>query len=395
MARKQRAGVEDRWHRTVRADDGSTRTEPSKDYGRGKRWRARYVDPEGRERSKSFDTKTQAQQWVNAEVITKVTIGTFIAPEAGKVTVAMVYKEWIKAQGHIAPRTLGTRKGAWSNRVEPEFGDSPLADVRSSKIKTWVASMADAGVGVPSIEQAFGVLRSVMALALEDNRIPRNPCDGVKLPKRNHSDRGYLSHQQVAALASEIEYLPEVPMFLALTGLRWGEMAALRVCDFDMLRRRVNVSRAVSEFNGLEWSTPKSHERRSVPFPSVLADDLAALMVGKGRDDLVFTSPTGGVLRGSNYRERFFGPAVAACQEADETFPTITPHDLRHTAASLAVSAGANVKAVQRMLGHARASMTLDTYADLFDDDLDAVADTLDAAVRSAAAYPLRTGASQ
>jgi integrase-like protein len=66
-----------------------------------------------------------------------------------------------------------------------------------------------------------------------------------------------------------------------------------------------------------------------------------------------------------------FTPAVQKCQKTDESFPTITPHDLRHTAASLAVSAGANVKAVQRMLGHAKASTTLDVYADLFDDDLD------------------------
>ena len=65
---------------------------------------------------------------------------------------------------------------------------------------------------------------------------------------------------------------------------------------------------------------------------------------------------------------------VRKAQKIDPTLPRITPHDLRHTAASLAISAGANVKAVQRMLGHASASMTLDTYADLFDDDLDAVA---------------------
>jgi integrase len=86
-----------------------------------------------------------------------------------------------------------------------------------------------------------------------------------------------------------------------------------------------------------------------------------------------------------------FELAVEKCRKADESFPSITPHDLRHTAASLAVSAGANVKAVQRMLGHAKASMTLDVYADLFDADLDEVADRLDAAIRSAA-YPLRTG---
>lgn len=122
-----------------------------------------------------------------------------------------------------------------------------------------------------------------------------------------------------------------------------------------------------------------------------LTDELSALMVGKARDELVFTDMRGGVLRNSNYRARVFTPAVAACQMTDPSFPTITPHDLRHTAASLAVSAGANVKALQRMLGHAKASMTLDTYADLFDADLDGVADSLDAAIRIAA-DGLRTG---
>jgi integrase len=105
----------------------------------------------------------------------------------------------------------------------------------------------------------------------------------------------------------------------------------------------------------------------------------------------VFTNARGGVLLATNYRTRIFGPAVQNCQKADETFPRITPHSLRHTAASLAVSAGANVKAVQRMLGHAKASMTLDVYADLFDDDLDVVADQLDTAIKSTA-DSLRTG---
>jgi integrase len=103
----------------------------------------------------------------------------------------------------------------------------------------------------------------------------------------------------------------------------------------------------------------------------------------------VFTDLRGGVLRNSNWRARVFEPAVLKCQKSDESFPSITPHDLRHTTASLAVSAGANVKAVQRMLGHTKASMTLDVYADLFDEDLDGVAERLDVAMRAAAA-PLR-----
>lgn len=74
----------------------------------------------------------------------------------------------------------------------------------------------------------------------------------------------------------------------------------------------------------------------------------------------------------------WFMRAVAEVRALDPTFPRVTIHDLRHAAGRLAVSAGANAKAVQRMLGHASAAMTLDTYADLFDDDLDALSDRLD-----------------
>ena len=315
-----------------------------------------------------------------------------MSQRAGALTLAEVYESWSASQGHISPKTAATRRSAWGSRVDPHWGGVAVVDVKTSAVKAWVAKMAGEGVGAPTIENAFGLLRQVLGAAVEDRRIPRNPCEGVQLPKRSHADRGYLSHAQVAALAGAVERQPEVVRFLAYTGLRWGEMAALRVQDFDMLRRRVNVSRSVTESGGLVWSTPNTHERRSVPFPAVLADELAALMVGNARDELVFTDLRGGVLRNSNWRARVFEPAVTKCQQADDTFPQITPHDLRHTAASLAVSAGANVKAVQRML--AKASMTLDVYADLFDEDLDDVAAILDAAIRSTA-DPLRTEVSE
>lgn len=113
-------------------------------------------------------------------------------------------------------------------------------------------------------------------------------------------------------------------------------------------------------------------------------------MIGKKPDDLIFAAPEGGVLRVSNWRRRVFNKAVKRLVAKDATFPVVTPHDLRHTAASLAISAGANVKAVQTMLGHKSAAITLDTYTDLFPDDLEAVAAALDAA-RMAAADALRT----
>jgi integrase len=112
-----------------------------------------------------------------------------------------------------------------------------------------------------------------------------------------------------------------------------------------------------------------------VPIPRGIADDLAVLLAGKAPDDLVFTAPEGGLLVLTNFRRRHFDQAAQSVG-----LDGLTPHELRHTAASLAVSAGANVKSVQRMLGHASAAMTLDVYSALFDDDLDAVAERLDKA---------------
>ena len=178
-------------------------------------------------------------------------------------------------------------------------------------------------------------------------------------------------------------------LLLAYTGLRFGEAAALRVGHVDMLARRATITEAVTEVNGRSvFGTPKNHQRRTVPLPRFLLDDLARLMEGREPDAFVFTAPDSGHLRLSNWRTRVFDPAVRAAGLVD-----VSPHDLRHTAASLAVGSGASIKDVQRMLGHASAAMTLDVYAGLFTESLDGVADRMEAIARAAAAS-LRPGAS-
>ncbi|WP_228515487.1 site-specific integrase [Agreia pratensis] len=164
---------------------------------------------------------------------------------------------------------------------------------------------------------------------------------------------------------------------LAYTGLRWGEAIGIRVGKVDFLRRRVQIDENAVRVGGrIVTGTPKTHERRSVPFPTFLADSLSADSLGKSRDDLIFGS--GEIhLQTPSSRDGWYEKAIRSAQAIDPDFPRVTIHDLRHTAASLAISSGANVKAVQRMLGHKSAAMTLDTYADLFDDDLDAVATAL------------------
>ena len=136
---------------------------------------------------------------------------------------------------------------------------------------------------------------------------------------------------------------------------------------------------SVSEVDGqgLVWTTPKDHEARSVPVPRFLVEALSTHISGKDRDSLLFPSHLGQPLRHRAERRAWFDAASEAIG-----VPGLTPHELRHTAASLAVSAQGSVKAVQRMLGHKSAAMTLDTYADLFDDDLDALAQRMDSLAR-------------
>lgn len=108
--------------------------------------------------------------------------------------------------------------------------------------------------------------------------------------------------------------------------------------------------------------------------PAFMLEELSVLRRDRADDDLVFAGPAAGYLPRPKSTRGWFAGAVKRAK-----VQTITPHDLRHTCASLAISAGVNVLALQRMLGHKSAKVTLDTYADLFDDGLDAVAVTLDA----------------
>jgi integrase len=177
-------------------------------------------------------------------------------------------------------------------------------------------------------------------------------------------------------------------LFLAYTGVRFGEMAALRVGRLDLMRRRATIAESVTLVRGVQtWGTPKGHERREVPIPRFLVDDLAAHVAGREPGALVFTAVKGGALRAQGFQRTVLTETAASLG-----LEGLHPHALRHTAASLAIASGANVKVVQQMLGHKSAIMTLDLYGHVFPDQLDEVGDHLDAAAR-AVVYPMCTRA--
>lgn len=157
----------------------------------------------------------------------------------------------------------------------------------------------------------------------------------------------------------------------------WGRATVLRVGRVDQsARRSLIVENAVNVNRRMVIGTPKTHESRSVVYPPFLAPAVEPACAGKGSHDL-FWGDGVSHLRPRNVVSSWFGAARKRGQVNDPAFPAMTPHDLGYTAASLAISAGANIKVLQRMLGHGSAAMMLDRYADMFEDDAGTVAGLL------------------
>ena len=339
-------------------------------------WRVRYrID--GRSTSKrGFTTRRDALAH-GAEIEVRKARGTYTAPTDGRATIGDLGPAWLSQQGHQKPSSLRVLEVALRLQVLPTWQSVRIGTIKPSAVRSWVAKLS-AHYSPTIVIRAHGILTGILDDAVGDRLIPSNPARGVKLPPKRRKPQVYLSHDQVWALADAAGDHAALILTLAYTGLRWGEAAALRVGDLDLLRRRVTVNENVVRVGGqIIIGTPKSNRARTVPFPAALVELLARQCEDKARRDLLFPAGHGGYLQQANSTRGWFPAAVTR-----SAVPRVTPHDLRHTAASLAVSAGANVKAVQAMLGHASAAMTLDVYADLFSDDLDRVAERLDQAIR-------------
>ncbi|MBJ8339998.1 tyrosine-type recombinase/integrase [Antrihabitans sp. YC3-6] len=353
----------------------------------GKRYRVRYRTPDRRQTDKrGFTSKRQAQDFAATVEVEKMR-GEYVPPKLGYIMVGEIGPTWLeRKKSDLKPSAYKSLETAWRVHVEPRWGGERLADVDLDAVERWIADLGRdktidgvkvKGKGATVVIRAYGVLAGVLDSAVKAKRLAKNPARGVEnLPRKQRKERIYLTHTQVDALATAAGDRQTLVLLLAYCGLRWGEAIGLRVKHLDLLRKRLVVSENAVQVNMvMHVGTPKSHVTRSVPIPDFLVVELARQCEGKARDDLVFPGRDGEHLRRSVSFTGWFTKAVEK-----SGIPRVTPHDLRHTAASLAVSAGVNVKALQRMLGHASAAMTLDTYADLFDEDLDAVGIALDKA---------------
>ena len=344
------------------------------------RWQARYRDPTGRERARNFTRKADAERFL-VQIESDKLRGQWVDPEAARIRLGDFAERWYASTVPLKPKTRSGYRSLLDSRILPYMGDLQLRQVDPIVIREWVAELQEDGLSASRIRQARNVLHSVFNMAVEGSMVLRNPVAGVKTPPVVSPPRRYLTAEQVGILADAMESPYDLlVLVLAYSGIRFGEAAALRRTHCDLEGSRLHISESLAEVAGqLHFGTTKTHRQRTVVLPATIRERLRVHLntPDPAPDDLVFTSPQGGPLRYSNFRQRHWTTATEKAGLAG-----LEIHELRHTAASLMINQVADPKLIQSQLGHSSISITYDVYGHLFPDRLDELASQLDELVR-------------
>lgn len=347
------------------------------------RWRVRFAKPDGKHTDKrGFKTKREANQFAATVEVDKAT-GSFVPYQAGLVTVSEVGKLWRASLVSDSVSWRERKESIYFKHVVPTWGHVKVKDVTPAGIQAWVTQQheGERPLAAKTIRHNLGVLQAVLDVAVSERRIMTNPArEKVRVPRAPVTEKVFLTAAQVHALGEEVpEFYKGFYWFLVSSGARFGEAAALRPMDL-LGGGLVRLRRAYSKAGQKSVLTDlKGHSLRTVAVPPAVEAELLKLAEGKPHDALLWEAPRkGGPLKPPS-PGHWLGAAVRRCHEADPTFPEhLGVHSLRHTAASLLISSGANVKVVQQQLGHQSATMTLDQYGHLLAHDLGRIAEAMD-----------------
>lgn len=345
----------------------------------GTRYRVYWKDLSGRQQGKVFSRLAEARSY-KRELEQRLETGSYTSPARGRITLRELWSDF-EATPHrpLAASTASLYRLQWRLHIDPALGDRRINSIEPGDVRRFIAQMEADGVGLSMIDSTFRLLRSMLSLAVRDRRISLNPASGIQPPRAVPKEMRFLNASEVNAIADCIapRYRALV-LTLAYTGVRIGEAAALRVRRVDLLHRRIEVLEAAAEVDGMRFvGETKTRQKRSVAIPAFLSDILAehiALYAATGPDALVFTSEAASPVSQHAFRRTFH----VACRKASVA-PVPRVHDLRHTAAALAISAGGHAKLVQDMLGHSSIATTMNVYGHLFDSLHADVAQKLDA----------------
>lgn len=324
-------------------------------------WQARWRDPDGRQRKRTFPRKTDADRFLVTVEADKLG-GRYVDP-ADRTTVVDYARRWAAARPHRPTTARRVSSLIETHTAGTRLGDRRLSAVLPSEVQSWATDRA-AVLGPLTLRNLVSLLRSIYASAVLDRLVASSPVVRVQLPRHERERVVPLTVEQVRALA---DAMPERNRAMILTqaglGLRIGELLALRVQDVDFLRRTARVEHQIAPGTRVR-SVPKTpRSRRTIPLPAIVGDALAAHLrrCPAGEDGSLFTTRTGGPYRHDYYGSIIFGAAVRRAGLPAGT----TSHDLRHHYASVLLAAGESVVAVAERLGHENATLVLKTYGHL------------------------------
>ena len=368
--------IDDLWYRRKRSASGDRI--PSKRYGRGKRWRVRWVDPATGQRHTAFFSKKAAAERHDAAMQADIARGQYVNPSDGKITVREYAEVWRKDQLH-RDTTSDMIERAFRLHINPTLGDIAMNQLRPTHVRSWVKARAQT-MANSTLHLVFSYLASMCRAAVQDKVIGSSPCDGVRLPQVERKDYFVPTPNQVHTAARELydRYYP-APYLASGCGLRVSEIFGLELEHIDFERGEVLVeqqllqqprqaprlapvktktSNRTVELPEVVAETLFHHLERYPPQPLEIDDGTNPKSLTRRPARLLFTTVTGLPVTRSNWSPVW----KSAVQRAG--LPAGTGlHALRHYFATLLIHSGASVKTVQLALGHSSPMTTLETYA--------------------------------
>jgi integrase len=364
---------------------GSVRELPS-----GK-WQARYRGPDGLPRTapKPLDTKRAAERWL-VECEAEVLRGEWTDPEAGKVRLGEYAGRWVKER-ELKARTREEYERHLRLHVIPQLGHVEIGDLVPGHVRSWRSGLLEVGVGQSTVAKTYRILHAILATAVDDDLIRRNPCRIKGAGQDKAGERPTASLTQVFSVVEAIQ--PRYRLFVLLATfaqLRFGELVALRRNSLNVEAMELRVRRATAEMadGSVLDDDPKSEAgKRPISLPLGLRPDVEthlAQFAEAGPTGRLFVGPQGGVPRRRNFN-RVWKKALATA--AVPAPPGLHLHDLRHTGSTWSAQSGATLKEVMARIGHSstRAAMI---YQHATRDRDRAIADALDSLIDAARRDP-------
>jgi integrase len=316
-------------------------------------WQVRWRDIDGHQRAKAFRTRGLAEKH-ERKVRTDTDRGLPTAP-GRRLSTAAWATQWLQGARNLKGRSPAIYREALAHLL-PELGHIPLHRLNAHHIDAALHTYAATGAAPSSVDRGYRTLHRMLRIAVKRDLIIKSPMEGVERPHVPPKEMRFLTVDELERLAAAIDSRYRSLILVAgWGGLRWGELAGLRVADVDHVGGRVNVTGQLST-DGRTW---KPETKTARPRPVDLPASVMVELPTEG-DGFVWTLPRGGPLIHANFRQRYFLPAVA-----NASLMPLRIHDLRHTAVALAVAAGAHPAEIQAQLGHTSIKTTLDEYGHL------------------------------